>query len=83
MGMRQVVIKVFLGVVLLTFLMPISGFATCGLFDFHFSFKSKPKKEPEKKPPTLTLSPEMRGEGTRRIVIRDEVYARETPQDSG
>ena len=76
-------VKILLGVMLLVFLVPAPGFTNCGLFDIHISFNSQSKKKPEKKAPTLTLSPEMRGEGTHRIVIRDEVYTRETPHDNG
>jgi len=83
MKIGQVGIKIALGLMLLIFLVPAPGFATCGLFDFHIQFGSTPKKKPEKKPPTLTLSPEMRGEGSPQIVIRDEVYTHETPHDNG
>jgi len=79
MRIGQVVIKVFLGFMLLTFLAPPPGFATCGLFDFSFHIKSKHEKQVEKKPPALTISPEM---NKPRITIQKEMHVRETPTDN-
>ena len=49
MKVGQIGIKIALGLMLLIFLVPTPGFATCGLFDFHIQFGSTPKKKPEKK----------------------------------
>jgi len=79
MRVGQVVIKVFLGIMLLTFLAPAPSFATCGLFDFNFHFGSKNKKNVEKKPPTLTVGSEM---NRPRITIQEEMRVRETPANN-